>query len=345
MLTEPTIGELFAGYGGLGMGVQAALGGRLAWVSDIDAPAAILAHRFPDVPNLGDITAVDWATVPRVNILTGGSPCQDISNAGAMAGMVDGTRSNLWVAMRTAIEQLSPDLVVWENVGGALNAGAASDVEPCPGCMGGPAGVHMRALGRVLGDLASLGFDAEWVCVRATDAGAPHKRFRVFVVAWPTAHSGGLRWLSWRGHGAIPTHRGWTSPDLARRPCVPLELLPTHTIADLLPTPAVNDMGDNKTAKRLHRDPDQPTPWGVYEPAVQRWADLTRPAPTPVELGRKGNLRLAAAFPEWMMGLPEGWVTDVPGLTRTDMLKACGNGVVPQQAHLAIETLRRRILA
>jgi DNA (cytosine-5)-methyltransferase 1 len=398
----PTIGELFAGYGGLGMGVQAALGGELAWVSDLThtasgrrtGPGRILDHRFPDVPNLGDITAIDWTAVPRVNILTGGSPCPDISNAGAMAGMVEGTRSNLWVAMRAAIDQLEPDLVVWENVGGALNAQAASELEPCPGCMGGGPRSHLRALGRVLGDLASLGFDAEWVCIRAADVGAPHKRLRIFVVAWPsTAHAEGIRWATWRGRPDHAGARGFAPGRVG----LPVDLLPTpmaneaakatmtmtatqrlatgrrpyltHTIADLLPTPAVNDMGDNKTvewwdawtaglaekhgnsnghgkslaieAKRL----DGTGSWGPYEAAVRRWEALTRPAPTPVERGTKGNLRLAARFTEWMMGLPDGWVTDVPELTRPQAIEALGNGVVPQQAFLAIETMRGRLLS
>lgn len=140
------LGSLFTGYGGLDMAVEAVLGARTVWVSDIEqrdkkgalignAPL-ILAHRFPGVPNLGDITAVDWSSVEPVDIITGGSPCQAISHAGKRAGMTAGTRSNLWVAMREAIAQLRPTYVVWENVHGAYSATADSDVEPCPGCVG-----------------------------------------------------------------------------------------------------------------------------------------------------------------------------------------------------------------
>ena len=180
------IGSLFAGFGGLDMAVEEAFGARTAWVSEIDPGACkVLAHRFPDAPNLGDITAIDWATVPRVDIITGGSPCQDLSTAGRRAGMTDGTRSNLWVAMREAIAQLQPSLVVWENVRGALSAHAHSDLEPCAGCVGDRGGKpSLRALGRVLGDLAELGFDAEWRGLRASDVGACHQRFRIFVLAW-----------------------------------------------------------------------------------------------------------------------------------------------------------------
>jgi DNA (cytosine-5)-methyltransferase 1 len=99
-------------------------------VSDIDKGACkILAHRFPGVPNLGDITTVDWSQVEPVDVLTGGSPCQDLSHAGKRAGMTEGTRSNLWVAMREAIAQLRPGLVVWENVRGAYSAEADSELE------------------------------------------------------------------------------------------------------------------------------------------------------------------------------------------------------------------------
>jgi len=82
------------------------------------------------------------------------------------------------------------------------------------------------------------------------------------------------------------------------------------------------------------------TNWGRFEAAIRRWEMLIdRPAPAPTKPdGKDGNHRLSSKFTEWMMGLPDGWITDV-GLSRTDELKACGNGVVPQQAFMALETL------
>lgn len=80
--------------------------------------------------------------------------------------------------------------------------------------------------------------------------------------------------------------------------------------------------------------------WGEFERCVSRWESLRGvPAPVPVEFGPRGGLRLSAAFAEWMMGLPPGWVTGVPGLTRAQQLKAIGDGVVPQQAYAAIRML------
>lgn len=174
-------GALFAGYGGLEMGVQSILGGELAWYSEFEPPSAktprpsqaaaqIMAHHNPGVPNLGDITQIDWSTVPPVDVLTGGSPCQDVSAAGKRVGMRAGTRSGLWASMCDAIEILRPQLVVWENVRGALSSEADSAMEPCPGCLGdGNDGPVLRALGRVLGDLAGLGYDAWWCGLRASD--------------------------------------------------------------------------------------------------------------------------------------------------------------------------------
>jgi len=81
--------------------------------------------------------------------------------------------------------------------------------------------------------------------------------------------------------------------------------------------------------------------WGKFEPAIRRWEALTRPAPAPTKPDGKDDAhRLSAEFTEWMMGLPQGWVTAPEiGLKRNDQLKACGNGVVPQQAELALRIL------
>ena len=112
--------------------------------------------------------------------------CQDVSTAGKRAGMRAGTRSGLWSSMCDAIDILHPRLVIWENVRGVLSSKADSNLEPCPGCVGGSGGgPALRALGRVLGDLADLGYDARWYGLRAADVGAPHGRHREFVYAYP----------------------------------------------------------------------------------------------------------------------------------------------------------------
>lgn len=183
------VGSLFAGYGGLSIAVEHVFGAELAWYSEFDqAPSQVMAAHWPGVPNLGDITKIDWSQVPPVDIIDGGSPCQDLATAGNRAGMVEGTRSNLWVNMREAIARLEPKYVIWENVRGAYSTRASSaadrEMEQWSGLLGdGSDRPTLRALGRVLGDLSTLGYDAEWRGVRASDVGAAHARFRVFVLA------------------------------------------------------------------------------------------------------------------------------------------------------------------
>jgi DNA (cytosine-5)-methyltransferase 1 len=114
----------------------------------------------------------------------------------------------------------------------------------------------------------------------------------------------------------------------------------------VLPTPQVDDSkntGHNQTRRTTLASEvwaNHETNWGKFEPAIRRWeAVIGRPAPEPTKPdGKEGNHRLSSKFTEWMMGLPHGWITDI-GLKRNDELKACGNGVVPQQDELALSLL------
>jgi DNA (cytosine-5)-methyltransferase 1 len=382
-----TIGSLCSGYGGLDLAVERFFGARTAWFSEYDAaPSKVLAYRWPGVPNLGDMTSIDWATVPPVDIIAGGTPCQDLSAAGKRKGMTEGTRSNLWVQMREAVATIRPSLVIWENVRGAYSACADSDVGQCPRCVGKP-GKHrpfLRALGRVLGDLSDLGFDAEVVGLRAADAGAPHERFRVFVVAYRDgAGLGGFR----HGDGNHPHRRTGARP-LQTRALLPTPAAmnpndgedvenwearrlrtkarvgngngfgtPLSIAAQLLPTPSVADATGGHARRGGDRGDELLLPgiaeslntgtWGEYADAIARWETmLGRPAPEPtLPDGKGGKRRLNARLVEWMMGQDDGWVTDpVIGLTRKEQLKALGNGVVTQQAELALEIAWARIL-
>jgi DNA (cytosine-5)-methyltransferase 1 len=205
------IGSLCSGYGGLDQAVLDVVGGEIAWFFEYEeAPSKVLAYHWPDVPNYGDLTKADWAGIEKVDVMCGGTPCQDLSGAGKRAGMTEGTRSNLWVQMREGIAIQRPALVIWENVRGAYSACADSEMGRCPRCMGEP-GEHrpfLRALGRVLGDLSALGYDAEVVPLRASDVGAAHDRYRVFVIASDTLSSGrDAGWIA----AAVETARGWTS--------------------------------------------------------------------------------------------------------------------------------------
>lgn len=180
------IGSLFSGYGGLDLAVADFFDGHVVWHCEWDdAASKVLEAHWPGVPNYRDVSHVDWDLVEPVDILTGGFPCQDVSQAGRRAGLGNGTRSGLWSEFARAIEILHPEFVVIENVRGLLSARANSNMEPCAWCMGETTDSepHMRALGAVLGDLAELGYDAEWTGLEAADVGAPHRRFRVFILA------------------------------------------------------------------------------------------------------------------------------------------------------------------
>mgnify|MGYP000871210754 CR=1 FL=1 len=333
-----TVGSLFSGYGGLDLALSFLSPVRTAWVADIEpGPRRVLARRFPDAPNLGDVTTVDWGRVEPVDVITGGSPCQDLSTAGRRAGMRPGTRSGLWESMATAIHRLTPPVVIWENVAGALSAPAwsRSDDDYFVGARGWSVDQEQplcRALGRVAGDLAGFGYDAQWTTVRASDVGAPHRRARLFLLATRRAAAAdALRIIS-----------DWPRPPRGGRPESPDR---DRSDVRLLPTPQVQpeqrqspgygiSLGDLavSTAERGVID------YGPYKPAIVQWETLTRPSPPPTEPA-PGGRRLSARFVEWMMGLPEGWVTDVPGVSRTAQLRMLGNGVVPQQAARAVSVL------
>lgn len=211
-MTGPRIGSLFSCVGGLDLAALSVIGGSVAWHAEIDpAGCRVLAARWPGVPNLGSVSDIDFTAVEPVDLLAFGFPCTDVSLAGAGAGIAPGTRSGLWSEGARAIKALRPSLVLIENVRGLLSARADSDVEPCPWCLGDRGGDGqqpvLRALGAVLGDLAELGFDAEWIGVPASDVGACHQRFRVFILAWPANSPRGSRQL---GDGErLPA--GWNS--------------------------------------------------------------------------------------------------------------------------------------
>ena len=155
------VGSLFAGIGGFDLGLERA-GFEIAWQVEIDPYCQrVLAKHWPAVTRYGDIREVDWHTVEPVDLLCGGFPCQDISLAGKGAGLT-GERSGLWFEYAKAIEVLKPRYVLIENV----------------------SALRSRGLDQVLGALASLGYEAEWHCIPACAVGAPHRRDRVWVVAY-----------------------------------------------------------------------------------------------------------------------------------------------------------------
>ncbi|MFJ8541755.1 DNA cytosine methyltransferase [Streptomyces sp. NPDC093586] len=349
---------LCAGYGGLEEAIRAGIGGRVAAYAESDPfAAAVFAAHHPGVPNLGDITAVDWHEVRDLyapDVIGAGFPCRNISNAGRRDG-IHGQWSRVWKNVAEAVGVLRPRVVFLENV----------------------AALRSRGLDVVAADLAALGYDARWTCLRAGDAevGAPHPRDRWFAVAHPADADPDHLGRHWRPRH-LPQAQGGNEPahrrdQAAGTPVRGVSLLPTPAARDwksgasnligrnarplnefvvnLLPTPKASDGphgGPNqRDASGRYYLPGQAVRldgrWVAvdgtdYGPAIHRWERITgRAAPCPTEPGTRGNRRLSPAFVEWMMGLPAGWVTAVPDIPRREQLKILGNGVVPHQAHHA----------
>jgi DNA (cytosine-5)-methyltransferase 1 len=276
------VGSLFTGYGGLDI----AVGGDLAWYAEIEPAACqVLAHHYPGVPNLGDITAINWADVEPVDVITGGYPCQPFSHAGNRKGKND--VRHLWPNVLDAIRAVRPRYAILENVSGHLTLGFAD----------------------VLADLAEIGWSCEWGTYRASDVGAPHRRERLFILTYPNSD----------GHGQ----------QLHARAMGSMERQTTRSTQQRQRTRSESDARGSDF-------------WGKYTAAITCWElSIGRLAPAPT-IERNDKRRLNPRFVEWMMGLPDGWVTG-HGLSAAKELKMLGNGVVPQQAHAAITQLMQRV--
>lgn len=166
--------DLFSGIGGFSLGLERTGGFETVAFCEIeDFPRRVLAKHWPEVPCYEDIRKLNAATLRRdgieVDAICGGFPCQDISTAGKGAG-IEGERSGLWSEYARLICELRPRVVFVENVAALLG----------------------RGLDRVLGDLAAFGYDAEWHCIPASAVGAPHRRDRLWIIAYPISAGTGL---------------------------------------------------------------------------------------------------------------------------------------------------------
>jgi len=164
--------SLFSGIGGLELGLEWAGLGVTRWQVEQDAFARqVLARHWPEAQRFEDVCTVTAGDFPGCDVICGGFPCQDISAPGKGEGL-DGARSGLWREFGRLCGELRPRLIVAENVSALI----------------------VRGLDRVLGDLAALGYDAEWQVLSATDAHAPHERERLFIIGYLADTDGaGLR--------------------------------------------------------------------------------------------------------------------------------------------------------
>ena len=160
--------DLFSGIGGFSLGLERTGGFETVAFCEIEEfPRKVLAKHWPGIPIFEDVRELRGEDVGPVDVICGGFPCQDISCAGKRAG-IDGERSGLWQEFARLVGDLRPRYVIVEN----------------------GADLIVRGLQRVVGDLASLGYDTEWSIVSACALGAPHPRERLFVVAYPESERG-----------------------------------------------------------------------------------------------------------------------------------------------------------
>ena len=170
--------DLFSGIGGFSLGLERAGMTTVAFCEIEPFPRKVLAKHWPDVPIYEDVRELTYDRlksdgIPRIDVICGGFPCQDISTAGKQAGIGEGTRSGLWSEIARLISEIQPRYAVMENVTALIS-----------GDRGG-------WFGRILGDLAEIGYDAEWHCIPASELGAHHHRDRVWIIAYPNSEKPG----------------------------------------------------------------------------------------------------------------------------------------------------------
>lgn len=168
--------DLFSGIGGFSLGLERTGGFETVAFCEIEPfPRAVLRKHWPDVRQYEDVRTLTADRlvrdgIGRVDVITGGFPCQDLSLAGKKAGVGVGTRSGLFSEIIRLAGELRPSVVIMENVANLLS---------------GPSERPGGWFGRVLGDLAEIGYDAEWHCIPASALGAPHERDRAWIIAYP----------------------------------------------------------------------------------------------------------------------------------------------------------------
>ena len=204
--------DLFSGIGGFSLGLERTGGFETVAFCEIEEyPRRVLKKHWPKVPCYEDVRTLNADTLARdgisIDVICGGFPCQDVSTANHSGKGLDGEKSGLWREYARLVGELRPSFIIVENVAALLG----------------------RGMGRVLGDLSAIGYDAEWEIVSASDVGAPHDRQRVWLVAHPATQRRQriLHHWAWRSATArdewpsapLDTHRSalaWLEPTSAR---------------------------------------------------------------------------------------------------------------------------------
>jgi DNA (cytosine-5)-methyltransferase 1 len=292
------------------MAVEAYFGAKTAWVSEIDKYACKVIDARINKPNIGNLKIVNWAEVEPVDIITAGYPCQPFSTAGKRKGVED--ERHLWPYIKEAISTIRPSIVFLENVRGHFGLGFRD----------------------VLTDLASIGYDVRWTLIRASDVGAPHRRERLFIFAYPDGARCNNSWPK-LPNGLEQSGVTITNTDSKRqkRQTKKRELERGRSSKPGQNIKHTNTNGERQPLGEYRGTASRNTRKSQFEPSRVGEAIYTQDVPPALDQGK-----LNVKFVEYMMGLPAGWVTDID-ISRANKLKILGNGVVPQQAYRALELL------
>lgn len=309
--------DLFHGIGGFALGAYwAGMKFENHFCSDIEPYAQKLYKlRFPDSIQLGDITKIDTEELKQYGdkwIITGGFPCQDISIAGKGAG-ITGARSGLWFEYWRLIRDLRPEFAIMENVGA----------------------LTFRGLDAVLGSLSEIGYNAELQDIRSSDLGAPHKRERIWIVAYPEGKQGACEQrtgieqnrengLSWEFRGSSGTQ----NKDVANTRCKLWEQRDTTGMEADKRQWSYCKLYTESGCKRQLPDTDNERRKEQHNGITERPGDING-----CDVERKTE------HPGWSTEPAVGrLVNGLPG--RVGRLKGLGNAIVPQIAELLFNQIK-----
>jgi len=295
--------SLFAGIGGLELGLERAGMTVVGQVEIDDYCRRVLAKHWPNVPRHDDVrTATEWwlsTERPTVDVICGGFPCQDISIAGRRAGIIDGERSSLWTYLAHTVRVLRPRYMLVENVPTVLVRGDDGVVP----------------LDLIAGDLAEIGYDLRWDCVPAASLGAPHRRDRWFGIAYPQREQLRLEPVGELGAGSAPV-----------------------AVVDGAERHLADATGDGRRQGRARGPAGDGAHWSaVWPQALAHTEGQRRSALRTYSTGETwaddiaGHAGQRRGADTWAVEPGVGRVADgVP--SRVDRLRALGNAVVPQVA-------------
>lgn len=319
--------DIFSGIGGFSIGLEAATMQTVAFCEINPFCRKILTRHWPSIPIFPDITTVhkeDLKTLPRIDVIAGGFPCQDVSIAGKKKG-INAKRSGLWKEFVRLINEIRPKYAIIENVANLRSSGLIN----------------------VLQDLWKIRYDAEWHCIPASAFGAPHRRDRIWIIAYPSCESG-FR-LSLRKEEEKPITgvdcKNATDPDCKRWDSRTYNkqrgYIPDNKNRQHSETQQEWDIGESRVSQICKVLPDSDcqrlqrcggfeeiSPICTQEQVSMYYSSrgIKQWGKEPLEVPRLKDDRLNPDWVEWLMGYPISW-TD--GGSRKERLVSLGNSVVP----------------